>query len=71
MRSRTTVVTCPRCRNTMNLVIESESSGGVRRITYLYICPVCRYRITQEETSVKLNGGKIELRRRVYVSKLH
>jgi len=55
----------------MNLVIESESSGGVRRITYLYICPVCRYRITQEETSVKLNGGKIELRRRVYVSRLH
>jgi len=59
-------ISCPRCRNSMSLVVESESSSRERRVAYLYICPVCRYRVPQEEMLVKFNGGKIELTRRIY-----
>jgi len=52
-------VICPRCRNTMVLIIQSESRGESTSISYIYTCPVCRYRTVVEDLEIKKNGDKV------------
>ena len=50
---------CPRCRNTMMLLIQSEIGDRVTTTTYVYVCTVCRYKQIVERVKIEKNGDKL------------
>lgn len=56
---------CPRCHNNMQLLIQSENHGQNTTITYIYLCPVCRYRIATESVELKRDTDKILISRKI------
>ena len=52
-------IVCPRCRNTMMLIIQSESRGNSTLVSYIYTCPVCRYRAVIEDVEIRKNGDRV------------
>jgi len=52
-------VICPRCRNTMMLIIQSETRSNTTLVSYIYTCPVCRYRAIVEDVEIRKNGDRV------------
>jgi len=50
---------CPRCRNNMQLLIQSENRGERTRIVYLFQCVACRRSLTLEVIEVKKDTDRI------------
>jgi hypothetical protein len=49
---------CPKCGRKAEFLVETYTTDGMRRITYLYRC-VCRWRKEVETIYVNRNEGKI------------
>lgn len=50
---------CPRCRNKLRFVIETENKSKTATIVYSYVCDVCKYRQTVESITLRMDGGKV------------
>ncbi|MEM4970769.1 MAG: hypothetical protein QXE01_05905 [Sulfolobales archaeon] len=56
-------VTCPKCGRKAEFMAEIYSTDGMRRITYLYRCVLCRWRKEIETIYVMKREGKISVMR--------
>ncbi|HIP57184.1 MAG TPA: hypothetical protein EYH02_03830 [Ignisphaera aggregans] len=50
---------CTKCRNDMQLVIQSENLGNRVRVVYLYQCVACRRSLTFEIVEVRRDTDRI------------
>ncbi len=55
---------CPRCKNELQLSIEVEKKQKITTISYVYVCPVCKYKDINEYIELQLDGDKVLVRRK-------
>lgn len=56
---------CPKCRNSLRLIVETENKSQVSTITYIYACDVCRYRKVVESITLKRDSNKLVVLKRL------
>lgn len=54
-----TINPCPRCKNGLRLIVESENKSESAFIKYSYVCDACRYRKIVENIIIKMNSDKV------------
>ncbi|MEM0371784.1 MAG: hypothetical protein QXG46_05235 [Ignisphaera sp.] len=62
---RRAVNVCPKCKNNLRLVIESENKPKTVFMKYTYVCDVCRFKKIIESTIIKMDGNKIIITKKV------
>lgn len=50
---------CPKCRNNLTLIVETEKKSNITTIIYSYICDVCKYKKIVDSMALKMNGNKL------------
>lgn len=50
---------CPKCRNGLRLIVETENRQKMTVVSYLYTCDVCRYRRIVDSIVIKMNSDKL------------
>ncbi|MEM1542264.1 MAG: hypothetical protein QW101_03995 [Ignisphaera sp.] len=62
---RRVVNVCPKCKNNLRLVIESENKPKIVSMKYTYICDVCRFKKIIENVIIKMDSDKIIITKKV------
>ncbi|MEM1526093.1 MAG: hypothetical protein QW775_02720 [Ignisphaera sp.] len=50
---------CPRCKNNLKFIVETETRSRESIVKYMYICDVCRYKHVTDSVTLRMNSDKL------------